>query len=103
LQKLLFQFDLTTPSLYLLEFLQPYFGKIREGKKDIKSAFRLLQCYPGYFDLLGFKIGSNYYTILPKFISFSAFCNATVGLIKTDFRFFVSNANLGMRYQLLKN
>ena len=31
------------------------------GKKDIKSAFRLLPCYPGDFDLLGFKIGSNYY------------------------------------------
>jgi hypothetical protein len=28
------------------------------GKKDIKSAFRLLPCYPGDFDLLGFKIGS---------------------------------------------
>jgi hypothetical protein len=28
------------------------------GKKDIKSAFRIL---PGDFDLLGFKIGSNYY------------------------------------------
>jgi hypothetical protein len=31
------------------------------GKKDIKSAFRLLPIYPGDFDLLGFKIGSNYY------------------------------------------
>ena len=31
------------------------------GKKDIKSAFRLLPKYPGDFDLLGFKIGSNYY------------------------------------------
>lgn len=30
-------------------------------KKDIKSAFRLLPIYPGDFDLLGFKIGSNYY------------------------------------------
>jgi hypothetical protein len=26
-----------------------------------KSAFRLLPIYPGDFDLLGFKIGSNYY------------------------------------------
>ena len=26
------------------------------GKKDIKSAFRLLPCYPGDFDLLGFKL-----------------------------------------------
>jgi hypothetical protein len=31
------------------------------GKKDIKSAFRHLPIYPGDFDLLGFKIGSNYY------------------------------------------
>ena len=31
------------------------------GKKDIKSAFRLLPCYPGDFDLLGFKIGDEYY------------------------------------------
>ena len=30
-------------------------------KKDIKSAFRLLPIYPGDFELLGFKIGSNYY------------------------------------------
>ena len=30
-------------------------------KKDIKSAFRLLPIYPGDFDLLDFKIGSNYY------------------------------------------
>jgi hypothetical protein len=29
------------------------------GKKDIQSAFRLLPIYPGDFDLLGFKIGSN--------------------------------------------
>jgi hypothetical protein len=27
------------------------------GKKDIKSAFRLLPIYPGDFDLLGFKLG----------------------------------------------
>jgi hypothetical protein len=31
------------------------------GKKDIQSAFKLLPIYPGDFDLLGFKIGSNYY------------------------------------------
>ena len=31
------------------------------GKKDIKSAFRLLPCYPGDFDLLGFKIEGNFY------------------------------------------
>jgi hypothetical protein len=30
-------------------------------KKDIKSAFRLFPIYPGNFDILGFKIGSNYY------------------------------------------
>ena len=29
------------------------------GKKDIKSAFRLLRIYPGDFDLLGFKL-ENY-------------------------------------------
>jgi len=28
------------------------------GKKDIQSAFQLLPCYLGDFDLLGFKIGS---------------------------------------------
>ena len=40
----------------------PYLGKgALIGKKDIKSAFRLLPIYPGDFDLLGFKIGSNYY------------------------------------------
>ena len=27
------------------------------GKKDIKSAFRLLPIYPGDFDLLDFKLG----------------------------------------------
>jgi len=27
----------------------------------IKSAFRLLPCYPGDFDLIGFKIGEMYY------------------------------------------
>ena len=32
------------------------------GKKDIKSAFRLLRIYPGDFDLLGFKL-ENYYFI----------------------------------------
>lgn len=31
------------------------------GKKDIKSAFRLLPIYPGDFDLLGFKIGEFYF------------------------------------------
>jgi hypothetical protein len=31
------------------------------GKIDIKSAFRLLPCYPEDFDLLGFKIGDLYY------------------------------------------
>jgi hypothetical protein len=38
-------------------------------RKDIKSAFRLLPIYPGDFDLLGFKIGSNYYVdkCLPRF------------------------------------
>ena len=33
----------------------------RIAKMDIKSAFRLLTCYPGEFNLLGFKIGSQYY------------------------------------------
>lgn len=28
---------------------------------DVKSAFRLLPCYPGDFDLLGFKLGHSYY------------------------------------------
>ena len=31
------------------------------GKIDIKSAFRLLPCYPGDFDLLGFKFDNFYY------------------------------------------
>lgn len=31
------------------------------GKKDIKSAFRLVPCYPCDFDLLGFKIGDQFY------------------------------------------
>lgn len=31
------------------------------AKMDIKSAFRLLPCYPGDFNLLGFKIGSEFY------------------------------------------
>jgi hypothetical protein len=29
--------------------------------KIIKSAFPLLPCYPGDFDLIGFKIGEMYY------------------------------------------
>ncbi|MBV2113348.1 MAG: hypothetical protein KUF82_20545 [Candidatus Thiodiazotropha sp. (ex Ctena orbiculata)] len=28
---------------------------------DVKSAFRLLPCYPGDFDLLGFKLGHSYF------------------------------------------
>ena len=31
------------------------------AKMDIKSAFRLLPCYPGDFSLLGFKIDSKFY------------------------------------------
>lgn len=31
------------------------------GKMDIKSAFRLLPCYPGDFDLLGFKFDNFYF------------------------------------------
>ena len=31
------------------------------GKKDLKSAFRLLPVYPGCFDLLGFKLEGNSY------------------------------------------
>ena len=31
------------------------------GKRDIKSAFRLLPIYPGDFDLLGFKFDDMYY------------------------------------------
>ncbi|VDI43837.1 Hypothetical predicted protein [Mytilus galloprovincialis] len=31
------------------------------GKKDIKSAFRLLKVYPGDFDLLGIKLLGKYY------------------------------------------
>lgn len=31
------------------------------GKKDIKSAFRLLRIYPGDFDLLGFKLQQYYF------------------------------------------
>lgn len=31
------------------------------GKKDIKSAFRLLPIFPGDFDLLGIKVGEDYY------------------------------------------
>lgn len=31
------------------------------AKMDIKSAFRLLKCNPGDFDLLGIKLGENYY------------------------------------------
>lgn len=31
------------------------------GKKDIKSAFRLLPIYPGDFDLLGFKLGPYFF------------------------------------------
>ena len=31
------------------------------GKKDLKSAFRLLPVYPGCFDLLGFKLEGNFY------------------------------------------
>jgi hypothetical protein len=29
--------------------------------KDIESAFRLVPCYPGDFDLLGLKIGDQFY------------------------------------------
>jgi hypothetical protein len=29
-------------------------------KKIIKSAFRILHCYPGDFDLIGFKTGEMY-------------------------------------------
>ena len=31
-------------------------SNVEIGKKDIKSAFRLLKIYPGDFDLLGFKL-----------------------------------------------
>ena len=34
---------------------------VKIGKNYIKSAFRLLPCYPGDFDLLGFKIRDMYY------------------------------------------
>ena len=35
--------------------------KAEIGKKDIKSAFRLLRIYPGDFDLLGFKLENGYF------------------------------------------
>lgn len=31
------------------------------GKMDLKNAFRILPCYPGDFDLLGFKLEGRYY------------------------------------------
>ena len=39
--------------------LKKIFKQIK--KLIIKSAFRLLPCYPGDFDFLGFKIGGMYY------------------------------------------
>ena len=35
--------------------------KKKKEKQIIKSAFRLVPCYPGDFDLIGFKIGEMYY------------------------------------------
>jgi hypothetical protein len=40
------------------------FQKLGQGAligKDIESAFRLVPCYPGDFDLLGLKIGDQFY------------------------------------------
>ncbi|XP_063426544.1 uncharacterized protein LOC134710223 isoform X1 [Mytilus trossulus] len=36
-------------------------SNVEIGKKDIKSAFRLLKIYPGDFDLLGFKLNEYYF------------------------------------------
>ena len=46
---------------YVISIIQTLCEHVKIGKIDIKSAFRLLPCYPGDFDLLGFKIGGMYH------------------------------------------
>lgn len=54
------------------------------AKIDIKSAFRLLPCYPGDFNLLGFKIGSKYFidTCMPMGCSISYSTFETISTFK---------------------
>ena len=45
----------------VISIIQTLGEHVKIGKIHIKSAFQLLPCYPGHFDLLGFKIGDIYY------------------------------------------
>ena len=45
----------------VISIIQSLGEHVKIGKIDIKSAFRLLPCYPGDFDLLSFKIGDTHY------------------------------------------
>ena len=46
----------------VISIIQTLGENVKIGNIHIKSAFRLLPCYPGGFDLLGFKIGDIYYS-----------------------------------------
>ena len=56
---------LTTVQYYkfdnIISIIQTLGEHVKIGKIYIKSAFRPVPCYPGYFDLLGSKIGYMYY------------------------------------------
>ena len=45
----------------VISIIQTLGEHVTIGTIHIKSAFRLLPCYPGEFDLLGLKIGDMYY------------------------------------------
>ena len=66
--------------------------KIKIKKLIIKSAFRLLPCYPGDFDLIGFKIGEMYYIdkCIPMRCSISC---STFEHFSTVFQWFVQEVH----------
>ena len=45
----------------VVSIIQELGQKCLIAKMDVKSAFRLLRCYPGDFDLLGFTFQNHYY------------------------------------------
>ena len=45
----------------VISIIQTWGEHVKLGNIDIKSSFRILPCYPGDFDLFGFKIGGMNY------------------------------------------
>ena len=80
----------------IISIIQTLGGHAKIGKIDIKSAFRLLPCYPGDFDLLGFKIGDMYFIdkCMPMGCSISC---STIEDFSTFLQWFVQEVH-GLNY-----